>query len=201
MKTSDITRYIKRKNKQIRRLHEENYVTFTERAEVQQLFGMIIKNKQLKYGGEFYTYEEAVSEFEKKKDKNEAAFQEPLTREEYNSQVEKFIETYGKFSYQSEKKRWYENFRAFYEDFYRFNDEKRDKIGVYSQREARELYEKAREMADAWRDGRGYAEFSYDELKKIMGGAYDPKQPQSPPAFMEFLNKLIEMDQGEPGKW
>lgn len=201
MKTSYINRYIKRKNEQIRRLHEENYVTFTERAEVQQLFGMIIKNKQLKYGGEFYTYEEAVSEFEKKKDKNEAAFQEPLTREEYNAQVEKFIETYGTFSYRSEKKRWYENFRAFYEDFYRFNDEKRDKIGGYSQREARELYEKAREMADAWRDGRGYAEFSYDELKKIMGGAYDPKEPHSPPAFMEFLDKLIEMDQDEPGKW
>lgn len=200
MKSSDITRYIKRKNKQIRRLHEENYVTFTERAEVQQLFGMIIKNKQLKYGGEFYTYDEAVAEFEKRKDKNEAAFQEPLTRDEYNAQVEKFIETYGEFSYESEKKRWYENFRAFYEDFYRFNDEKRDKIGGYSQREARELYEKAREMADAWRDGRGYAEFSYDELKKIMGGAYDPKQPQSPPAFMEFLDKLIKMDQGEPEK-
>lgn len=200
MKTADINKYIKRKNAQIRRLHEENYVTFTERAEVQQIFGMIIKNKQLKYGGEFYTYEEAVAEFEKRKDKNEAAFQEPLTREEYNAQVEKFIETYGTFSYQSEKKRWYENFRAFYEDFYRFNDKKRDIIGGYSQREVRELYEKAREMADAWRDGRGYAEFSYDELKKIMGGAYDMKHLQSPPAFMEFLDKLIKMDQGEPEK-
>lgn len=201
MKTADINKYIKRKNAQIRRLHEENYVTFTERAEVQQLFGMIIKNKQLKYGGEFYTYEEAVAEFEERKDKNEVAFQEPLTRAEYNAQVEKFIETYGAFSYQSEKKRWYENFRAFYEDFYRFNDEKRGKIGVYSQREARELYEKAREMADAWRDSRGYAEFSYDELKKIMGGAYDSKQQQSPPAFMEFLDKLIAMPQGDPEKW
>ena len=202
MKTKDINSWIKRKNEQIRRLQEENYIPFTERAEVQQLFGMIIKNRQLKNGGQFYTYEEIREEFEKKRENNEEAFAEPLTREEYNSQVEKFIETYGDFSYRTEKSRWYENFKNFYDDYRkRWHNGETDHFKYYSQRDAKLLYEKAKEMARAWRDGEGYLEFSYETLKSIMGGAYDPKEPHSPPAFMEFLDKLIEMDQGESGKW
>ena len=202
MKTKDINSWIKRKNEQIRRLQEENYIPFTERAEVQQLFGMIIKNRQLKNGGQLYTYEEIREEFEKKRENNEEAFAEPLTREEYNSQVEKFIETYGDFSYRTEKSRWYENFKNFYDDYReRYHDGETNHFNQYSQRDTKLLYEKAKEMARAWRDGEGYLEFSYETLKSIMGKAYDPKNPQSPPAFMEFLDKLIEMDQDEPGKW